>query len=226
MVTDWAAFFSQPPIIREEALFQVTDTLVRRRRKTKGLEPDWVKTGWSGTGSVPRRGSLRLFATGGLKALDAGPLRIEKQGALVSCKGRDGSGQPGLAGFALVIREPGVYRFRGVRIACTVSVPEETARGKKAFGAYLPVVFRGAYPAEYKRRGIDPVSSGGHTGKSRAFSSMVEDANGPLAFMDPDTGDCTMVVCRPEQVLQEHIRYETLCREEQGKPPAVYLVLS
>jgi tRNA(Ile)-lysidine synthase len=122
------AFFGAPEIIREEALFLAADRLKAEARDA-AFSPDRVR----GTGE-PRRELIRLFARGGISALDAGPLRIEDRGKRVFVL------PPGIeyeAGFSRLIKAPGRYKLKGFMI--------ETARpgeGKQGFFALLPLVIR------------------------------------------------------------------------------------
>lgn len=236
LYTEAKAFFVQPEIIREEALFQGVDRLVGGSTKPKEGDPwfvpDFSQThGERRTTRVPRRASLRLFTEGGLPSLDAGPLRIEKQGPCIALISRTRTGHNGFAGFALVVQEPGVYWFKGVKIVCRIFLPEEVGREKQIFFAYLPLVFRGPTQYDYNSTGLDRLRRSGYTGKSIAAGIIVEDSKGPCGFMGAETKDLTIGLCRPEQVLKEHIeeaniQYEKLCREEQGKLRGMHLFLS
>ncbi|MDR1986541.1 MAG: tRNA lysidine(34) synthetase TilS [Treponema sp.] len=236
LYTEEKVFFVQPEIIREEALFQGADRLVRDSTKTKKADPwftpDFSRTpGERRTPRVPRRVSLRLFTEGALTALDAGPLRIEKQGPRIALISRTRTEYNGPAGFALVVQEPGVYWFKGVKIVCRVSSPEEVGQEKQLFFAYLPLVFRGPAQHDYNSMGLDRLRRSGYTGKSISAGIIVEDSKGPRGFMGAETKELTIGLCRPEQVLKEHIeeahiQYEKLCREEQGKSMGIHLFLS
>ncbi|MDR2371373.1 MAG: tRNA lysidine(34) synthetase TilS, partial [Treponema sp.] len=98
--TDAASFFAQPPIIREEALFQGID----RRRALFSA----------------RRAGVRRFCAGGRTAVDlgsfAGPgkiLRVREEGGFVILSRAEEEGEEG---FSLLIKEPGLYILKGILI--------------------------------------------------------------------------------------------------------------
>lgn len=225
LYTEGKAFFVQPEIIREEALFQGVDRLMRGSTKITGVDPrllpDCRRTHRGGrTARVPRRVSLKLFTEGTLTALDAGPLRIEKQGSRIALLSHTRTGHKG---FALVVQEPGVYWFKGVKIVCTVSLPEEGGQEKQLFFAYLPLVFRGPSQYDYNSPGLDRLRRSRYTDTRTASGIIVEDSKGSRAFIDAAIKELTIGLCRPEQVPKEHIdeaniHYEKLYRKEQGRP--------
>jgi tRNA(Ile)-lysidine synthase len=124
-------FFTAPEIIREETLFLAADRLKTEERDagTAGFNPDRVRR----TG-VPRREVIRLFARGGISALDAGPLRIEDRGNRITALSPEGGYE---AGFSRLIKEPGRYKLKGFIIETASS-----GEGGKGFFALLPLVIR------------------------------------------------------------------------------------
>ncbi|MDR2068740.1 MAG: tRNA lysidine(34) synthetase TilS [Spirochaetaceae bacterium] len=123
-------FFAAPEIIREEALFLAADRL-KAGEGGAGFNPDRVRPRGA---REPRREVIRLFARGGISALDAGPLRIEDRGDRIFALSPGGEYE---AGFSRLIKEPGRYKLKGFVI--------ETAgpgEGKKGFFALLPLVVR------------------------------------------------------------------------------------
>jgi tRNA(Ile)-lysidine synthase len=124
-------FFREPEILREEALFQAAGLLRRERPGSGGLEPD--EGGGRAAGTL-RRGTLRLFARGGLAALDAGPLRLENRGERVSIRPAERQGEEG---FCLLLKAPGRYKLKGF----TLEAGEYRA-GEGGFFARLPLVVR------------------------------------------------------------------------------------
>lgn len=205
--TEAEVFFAQPEIIREEALFQGVDRLVRRSTETKdgdlGVVPDPLHGFENRVKSkVPRRASLRRFTGGGIKALDAGPLRIEKHGSRITLIDHLRIRNRAIAGFALVIQEPGVYWFKGMKIVCRVSLPGDAQQENVFFSAYLPLVFREPAQYDYNSMGLDRVRYSGYGSrypdKSRFPGIMIEDVKGLVGFIDADTREFTIEVCRPE----------------------------
>jgi tRNA(Ile)-lysidine synthase len=152
-------FFSQPAILREEALFALLDR-------------------FSGGGRFkpPRRKALRLFAQGKAGTLDLG------RGVLKS--GADGvvltPPRGGNEGFVLLIKKPGIYKLNGLRIRV---LPGETGRTvhTPSFFARPPVALRRGYPEDFiirggrKRRGTELAGGRGLV--------AAEDALGLAAFI-------------------------------------------
>jgi hypothetical protein len=127
-------FFAKPEIIREEALFLAADRL-KKGRQSAGrdeLSPD--RTRPRGIGE-PRREVIRLFARGGISALDAGPLRIEDRGDRIVVLSRRDSWYE--TGFSRLIKAPGRYKLRGFIIETG-----DPGEGTKGFFARLPLVLR------------------------------------------------------------------------------------
>jgi tRNA(Ile)-lysidine synthase len=114
-------FFSLPQIIREEALFQGIDRLL-----VGGKNP------------VPvRRAIVRKFCMGTVTASDLGPLRAMREGEKVVLSAVK---KPVFErGFSLLIKEPGSYTLKKIRIeVCLFSA----SPGVGGFYATLPLVFR------------------------------------------------------------------------------------
>jgi tRNA(Ile)-lysidine synthase len=149
--TDAAAFFALPLLLREEALFQAADALTENDPRA---------------GQAVRRANLRRFSEGGLQALDAGLIRLEKRADRIDVslsvlkhsmlRNYDG-------GFALVIREPGRYTLCGLAIEVWPNAFE--VYGSR-YAATLPLVFRRVKNARDK----------GHP-----VAIQAEDTSGPLA---------------------------------------------
>jgi len=116
-------FFSQPLVLREEALFGAIDLLAR------GEE----------TGKKPKREILRAFARGQETAADLGVCRIEnKKGRVVVKKtGKAVSA----AGFSVLIKKPGVYKLKGLTVKAS-SVQADSSREETGFFAGFPLVLR------------------------------------------------------------------------------------
>ncbi|MDR1306808.1 MAG: tRNA lysidine(34) synthetase TilS [Treponema sp.] len=129
-------FFSQPEILREEALFRALDCLAA---KTRG-EGD----------KNPRRDVLRSFVRGAVKAADLGKYRLVHSRGSVSLKRKP----PHERGFSVLIKSPGVYKLE----ALTLTAFEEPVPVKPPFpgkGSLQDTAgfFAGLPLAVYERRG-------------------------------------------------------------------------
>jgi tRNA(Ile)-lysidine synthase len=153
-------FFSQPAILREEALFAVLDRL-------------------SGGGHCkpPRRKALRVFAQGKAGTLDLG------RGVLKS--GADGvvltPPRRGNEGFVLLIKKPGIYKLNGLRIR---ALPGETGKTSHTPGFFArpPVALRRCYPEDFVFRGGRKHRGAEMAGGARGLIAA-EDALGLAAFI-------------------------------------------
>jgi tRNA(Ile)-lysidine synthase len=158
-------FFSQPDILREEALFAALDRL-----------PGGTAAG----GKPPRRQSLRIFAGGNARSLDLG------RGILHSGSGHITLNAPprGERGFSLLIKEPGIYKLKWLRIQ---AFPGETVEppspgGTAGFFACPPVALRRCYPGDVVvRRGRS--CRGAEIAGDATCLIAVEDALGLAAFI-------------------------------------------
>lgn len=136
------AFFSQPEIVREEALFRILD-----RGKSKGRKDSFLPD-LPGRGvSVPRRTSLRLFTGEKFPVMDLGPVRVARKGDRVTVFFRKVPARDGA--YALLIKEPGIYRLKGLTVKVVFSVSEEEGlpgtggfEERGGFFASLPLVLR------------------------------------------------------------------------------------
>jgi tRNA(Ile)-lysidine synthase len=136
-------FFAEPPIIREEALFQGVDILAGHEEAL-----------------TARRSCVRRFCAGGMRAADLGKkVRVRKERGFIVLS-RVSTGEEG---FSLLIKEPGLYTLK--RISRFDPVPgileagaPEGAGGEDGtvFFARLPVALRSAWPG-------DSLVSGGKT---------------------------------------------------------------
>jgi tRNA(Ile)-lysidine synthase len=180
-VTGAGAFFSQPGIVREEALFRLIDDY---QLKGKGS-------------AVPRRASLRLFTQGKFPAMDLGPVRVLRKGDQIVLS--PGRGPAPEEGFALLIKRPGIYRLKGLFVEV---VPSSAAAGEppgkgdtkviRRFFAGLPLVLRRSFQndciinAKQGRRGYPPFMLD-REGASRYTGTVTaEDAKGPAAVIGAD----------------------------------------
>ncbi|MDR0997771.1 MAG: tRNA lysidine(34) synthetase TilS [Treponema sp.] len=144
-------FFSQPEILREEALFQGINRL--REELLPG----------PGEGGIPRRRSLRLFCQAApletRLGLDLGFCRLRREGGFLVITGvlagLRGKKRVEEAGFSLLIKEPGEYKlnlcpYPGIWPGeCTLAVyPSSSERGRvegDGFTVSLPLVLRLAW---------------------------------------------------------------------------------
>jgi tRNA(Ile)-lysidine synthase len=144
--TPTETFFSLPPVIREEALFQAIDTLPAASKLF----------------STVKRQNIRRFCKGNVTAVDLGPFQLRKdsQKITISAKDPESSSVPyslfpvpcSEFGFSLLINAPGLYNLKEVTIEVTPCCQkrEKTAEG---FYAFLPLVLRPVLKGEGKTDG-------------------------------------------------------------------------
>jgi tRNA(Ile)-lysidine synthase len=161
-VTGGDNFFSQPAILREEALFAALDRL-------------------SGEGAPPRRKSLRLFARGKTRSLDLGRAVLKSGSGRVTLA----LSRPGERGFSLLIKEPGIYKLKWLCVRALSGAAGKTpppSSGDPGFFACPPVALRRYCPGDFvvlggrKRRGTDMAERGRDL-------VVAEDALGTAAFI-------------------------------------------
>jgi tRNA(Ile)-lysidine synthetase-like protein len=121
--------------------------------------------------AVPKRANLRRFSEGGTRAMDAGPIRLEMRGKRVVVLSTSACNTNYDEGFALVLREDGVYALDGLNIVLADGALELNGTKKKV---QPPLVFRQVKNAQGK--GLDRRRSSRYTS-----SILVEDVQGPLA---------------------------------------------
>jgi tRNA(Ile)-lysidine synthase len=169
-------FFSQPELLREEALFAALDRIGRQ--------------GGAGALKAPRRKSLRLFARGKTPTLDLGRGVLNNDGGRVTLTLR----RAGERGFSLLIKEPGIYKLRWLRVRVLpggTGRPPPPLRGQ-GFFACPPVALRRHCPGDSvvregrAYRGTD-LAGGGEL-------ITVEDALGTAAFIAGARGLCAAVL--------------------------------
>jgi tRNA(Ile)-lysidine synthase len=130
---DARAFFTAPPIIREEALFIAADMLLAR----------------NGDNACIRRAVIRRFARGEFKAADLGLLRvIHRDGTIYLQKKHKSFFQKR---FSLLIKEPGIYNLKGISIKITETAEAEGAfqNIQSGFSSSFPLVFRRVFKDDY-----------------------------------------------------------------------------
>ncbi|MDR2419189.1 MAG: tRNA lysidine(34) synthetase TilS [Treponema sp.] len=150
--TGAAAFFALPLLLREEALFQAVDTLTENSPRA---------------GQSVKRANLRRFSEGGLQAMDAGLIRLEKAADSIDISLNSYIRKKYDEGFALVIKEPGRYTLSGFGI-CTLNLTIEAWSNAfevcgSRYAATLPLVFR-------RVKNVHD--------KGQAITILVEDRNG------------------------------------------------
>lgn len=122
--TDAAAFFSQPVIIREEALFQGIDLLLK---------------GGTVHCAAVRRATVRRFCEGRQKTADFGLLRLVCGNGRIQLK--KSKKHVYESGFSLLIKEPGLYTLKGVTVTVSPGFDSDVA-AEGTFQVQLPVVLR------------------------------------------------------------------------------------
>jgi tRNA(Ile)-lysidine synthase len=181
--TDRDNFFSQPLILREEALFALTDRL--RWGTAAGAKP-------------PRRRSLRLFAQGKAAGLDLGRGVLKSGAGHVALSPRSS----GERGFSLLIKEPGIYKLKWLRVRV---VSGHTAQGAEAsssgeapgFFACPPVALRRRQPGDFVVRGGRKCRGAELPGGAGSLIA-VEDALGLVALV-ADAGDGSVMALAGEE---------------------------
>jgi tRNA(Ile)-lysidine synthase len=187
-------FFSQPPILREEALFAVLDTGPGIGERL-GAKP-------------PRRRTLRLFTGERVRSLDLGFAILRRDAERVSLglpQARDLWSQE--SGFSLLIKGPGVYKLKGLIIRV---LPAETVHPTDITGFFagLPLVLRRIYPEDCifrggrKRRGTERARE---TGCFASSLITAEDAEGSAAFIGYSRDGFRIVLAREDTERENHL---------------------
>jgi tRNA(Ile)-lysidine synthase len=188
LYTPAEAFFSQPPIIREEALFQGADRLLAKK---------------SQDGAPLKRANVRRFCSGEQKASDLGKLSVRRtsvhcvEGRLILEKAKT---RPSERGFALFIKGPGSYKLKSVSVEVKPGIREGEGN---CFFTQVPIVFRPAYKGDFLVRDGKKIKAPRPQGLISAVSPQ-----GIAAFIDkeghvlsrdalkPDPQECyTVLVC-------------------------------
>jgi hypothetical protein len=171
--TDFENFFSQPAIIREEALFQGINRLgLSAKIKRKNI----------------RRTNVRHFAERKVTAVDLGPLQIRQDSRWVMILAAKENGEWGVGsgewasrfsipfhsekGFSLLINAPGSFNLKGIVLEASAFSIESGCCSNEAFLALLPLVVR-------------PRLRGDRIGRFIATPEVVvaADSLGPAAFI-------------------------------------------
>jgi len=163
-------FFSQPAILREEALFRGCDVLVG--------SGEW---GPHAPYSI-QRAAVRNFCSGGQKAADLGPARVVCSGGLIRLT--KSKKQVFDRGFCLLIKEPGLVTLKGVTVAVQAGY-DPSDRTEGSFPALLPLVVRKSVKEDRIIAGKKKVRAGGFS--SRVFKKLITAAD--------QSGTCALI-CR------------------------------
>jgi tRNA(Ile)-lysidine synthase len=197
-----AAFFAEPEILREEALFLAADALAADALAAAGAVGK--------RRAPPRRAALRRAVSGGLaRAADLGQVRLERDKDRIRVK----PPEPGCfdRGFALLIKAPGSYTLKGgvfpyippEGLRFEVSSPasrQAGISGKPGFSALFPLVLRTWREGDFisgagqKRRLSDIL-------KENALSEYLgvvtaQDPEGCAAFIAVREGKHILLSCR------------------------------
>jgi tRNA(Ile)-lysidine synthase len=159
-------FFSQPEIIREEALFRGLDLLGAGRPRY-------------------RRAVIRLFCECGTARADLGGVEVLSKGFRVILAPE--SLRVMEEGFSLLIKAPGFYTLEGVSFELRRAGLAGDDSGGKNFFASLPLCIRPAFPEDVLEASPEGsgragrVSAGSFRGKGRVLTAA--DAEGVAAFL-------------------------------------------
>jgi tRNA(Ile)-lysidine synthase len=134
LITEAGNFFSQPQIIREEALFKAIDML---QKKTKKLS------------AAPKRFVVSCFCAGSVSAAVLGSSKVrQKNGEIVlSAVKNENFCESGLS---LLIKEPGLYNLYNIGIEIApVSAEKTCAAISSGFFAGLPLLLRPCFNSDF-----------------------------------------------------------------------------
>jgi tRNA(Ile)-lysidine synthase len=126
LTTGAKTFFSQPEIIREEALFQGIDLFFENEK-----EIDTFK---------PRRFVIRRFCSRKVNAVDLGPLRVRKDDKRVTISAS--AKRLFESGFTLLIKETGLYNLMNIGLELRSLSASHERNGDAYFYSGLPLILR------------------------------------------------------------------------------------
>jgi tRNA(Ile)-lysidine synthase len=155
-------FFSQPAILREEALFAALNRFAG---------------GTAAAVKPPRRKSLRLFAQKKAGSMDLGRAVLKNDPGRVTLTLRSDN-----RGFSLLIKEPGIYKLKWWRLRVLSGKTLESPVKEPGFFACPPVALRRHYPGDRVIRG-GRTCRGEEIARGAAELVTVEDTLGPVAFI-------------------------------------------
>jgi len=135
LVTEAENFFSQPQIIREEALFMAVDILQEKAQK-------------SGACAVPKRQVVSRFCAGSVSAV-LGSLKVSQEnGEIVLSAVKKGNSSE--TGFSLLIKEPGLYNLYNINIEiASISAEKTCAAISSGFYTGLPLLLRPCFNSDF-----------------------------------------------------------------------------
>jgi len=133
IITEAQNFFSQPQIIREEALFQAIDMLQEKTQKF---------------GKVPKRQVVKRFCEGSVSAVfGSSRVRQENGKVILSEVKKENFSE---SGFSLLIKEPGLYNLYNIDIEVVSVTAEKTGSViSNGFYAGLPLLLRPCFNSDF-----------------------------------------------------------------------------
>jgi tRNA(Ile)-lysidine synthase len=202
--TQAAAFFAEPEIIREEALFAAAGLLAGRSRR------DGTAQGSRKLRKPPRRVVLRRTLSGALnKAADLGPIRLERDKDQIRVKPPDFRVFD--RGFSLLIKAPGSYTLKdgvsplippGGLVFEVSAVPGQEAGhpGQRGFSAGFPLLLHAWREGDcilrsgQRRRLSDILKEKGLSGYRGSVTA--QDPEGCAALIALGEGKDVLLLCR------------------------------
>jgi tRNA(Ile)-lysidine synthase len=140
-------FFSQPEIIREEALFYGINSLLKKmKRKKCGTHSAGFQSSLQFL--IPKRSVVRRFCMGLINTADFGALRVKRENTgkiTISPVLNDYSD----SGFSLLIKEPGLYNLNTISIKVRSFNELDFCTESGYFYALLPLVFKPYYKDDF-----------------------------------------------------------------------------
>jgi tRNA(Ile)-lysidine synthase len=167
LVTEAGDFFSQPQIIREEALFRAVDMLQEKAQKY-------------GVGSVPKRQVVSRFCKGSVSAAVFGSFKVSKENGkiVLSAVKKNNFSE---TGFSLLIKEPGLYNLYNIGIEIVpIFDGKNCAAISSGFFAVLPLLFRPCFKTDFVEKKSGKVKKRDLT-ESRLVCAV--DSLGTVAFI-------------------------------------------
>lgn len=202
-------FFRASPLLREEALYAALGELSRRVPGPGA---------WGAPSPrIPRRRSLRLFASAAVDSLDLGTLRIDRRGEWIEVF--ESGSRESLAGFSLLVEGTGVYDLGygvSVEVRSAAGRAGETRFGGESFPASLPAVLRSPFPEDRLfqggrlRRISEVLDRAGCSGYTDII--VAEDAFGIAALILPAVDSKATLIASDEDGGPRHLLFSMLAR--------------